>query len=136
MYIPNRGGKINILVQKLQIADSNGFWHRNTNTLRKIRSSSLYRDEIVEALGEECQHLKDYVATECLARAKDFKIPKELHLGGWFYELLYRPHTLYYESGKLSVKIHSWSEDYSCNHEAAEGEDPYYETDNIQVTLK
>jgi len=136
MYYQKNRGKIVELVKKLQIADSDGYWYRNTITLEKIRNSNKYRDEIVDALEEERKHFMSYVNEHVEDNVKEFKTPKEIHLGGWFYELLYKPSVIKVMGGGLKVKEHYFSSDYSENSEAEEDEDVFYETDNCSVDLR
>lgn len=56
-------------------------------------------------------------------------------LGGWYYELLYKPKELYFAAGKLELIKSPWGDDYNMNYEAESEEDLYYETDNTIIRI-
>ena len=134
IYIPNRG-KLDSLMRKCQIADANGFWFRNTITLKKLRKLNCFRDEIIEALKEEEDHLLNYIDKECKEKTANWKTPTKIQLGGWFYDLLYQPKSIILIPTILKVEIHPYSEDYSMDHESMD-DDPFYETDNAAVSMR
>lgn len=136
MFIPpRRNTKLNDLVKKLYIADSDGFWYRNTNTLNKLKECNKFRGELIEALDEEKAFLNKYINDTMQDKfEKNKPIPTRIQLGGWYYELLYKPEILYFEFGPIKVEKSPWSSDYSENMEAEDG-DIYYETDNALVQL-
>lgn len=63
MFRP-KNEELNNLLKKLHlinIEDDHCYWYRNKETLKKIRSSNLFRDEIISSLEEEKDQLISYL---------------------------------------------------------------------------
>lgn len=135
MRFIEKSNKVNKLAQKLHIANGDGYFLRNTITLAKIRNCIKYRDEIIEALEEEKELLVAFIEEEVKDRIRNFKVPKEVRLGGWYHELCYKPSIILSTGVELLVKENSFSNDFSHDMDCGEDEDPYYETDNDIITF-
>ena len=115
MYIYQQNKQLEAIIKKMHIGhfDNNSLiWFRNENTLKKIRSTLQYRNEVIEALEYEKKILLDYIKS-------NFRLDniKKIQLGGWWISLFYNEFT---DFNNISIERLPFSKPYQEDMESGE----------------